>query len=119
VPVDDRTRLQLHRRLEEVLGVEEANTLMDHLPPVGWRDVATKQDLSLVTADIAALRVATKQGLAITREHLEARIKVSTDELRVEMYKGFTRQAWLMFALVGAFNSLLAGYLTLVVTLAN
>ena len=39
--VDDRTRLNLHRRLEETLGHEEADTLMAHLPPVTWDEVAT------------------------------------------------------------------------------
>jgi hypothetical protein len=44
--VDERSRHQLYSRLEEVLGPEAATTLIEHLPPVGWADVATKQDLA-------------------------------------------------------------------------
>ena len=43
--LDERSRHQLHLRLEEVLGPEAATTLMEHLPPIGWADVATKRDL--------------------------------------------------------------------------
>src|SRR5437773_371757 len=43
--IDDLSRSQLHRRLAEVLGPDEAATLMEHLPPVGWADVATKHDV--------------------------------------------------------------------------
>ena len=45
MPVDDRTRLNLHRKLEAVLGTDDADTLMAHLPPVTWQDVATKADV--------------------------------------------------------------------------
>ncbi len=44
--VDERSRHELYRRLEEVLGSEAATTLIEHLPPVGWADVATKHDLA-------------------------------------------------------------------------
>ena len=64
--VDDRTRLNLHRKLEAVLGNEEADTLMAHLPPVTWNGVATKGDV-----DAAVERLGT--------------------ELRGEMHVGFAR----------------------------
>jgi len=51
---DERTRHLLHQRLEEVLGPEEAATLMEQLPPVGWADVATKRDLENLRLDIRA-----------------------------------------------------------------
>ena len=44
--VDDRSRHELYRRLEEVLGLEAATTLIEHLPPAGWADIATKHDLA-------------------------------------------------------------------------
>lgn len=42
---DDRDRYRLQQRLEEVLGPEEASTLMTHLPPSRWDQVVTKDDL--------------------------------------------------------------------------
>lgn len=44
--VDERTRLALARKLDAVLGTDDASTLMEYLPPVGWADIATKQDLA-------------------------------------------------------------------------
>lgn len=48
MPVDERARHELHTRLEQILGSDEATTLMSYLPPVGWADVATKRDLELL-----------------------------------------------------------------------
>ena len=52
--VDERSRHELYRRLEDVLGSEAATTLIEHLPPVGWADVATKRDLDHL-ADVTRL----------------------------------------------------------------
>ncbi|MGC8627359.1 MAG: hypothetical protein ACP5VR_07360 [Acidimicrobiales bacterium] len=39
----------MYNRLAEVLGPEDAVTLMEHLPPVGWADVATKRDIDVLS----------------------------------------------------------------------
>jgi hypothetical protein len=64
--IDEQARHELFKRLEDVLGGREASTLMAHLPPVGWADVATKGDLE-------ALRLATKGDV----ETLEARTEAN------------------------------------------
>ena len=51
------------------MGDEDASTMMEMLAPVGWGDIATKQDLE-------ALRVATKQDIEILRNDLGKDIDV-------------------------------------------
>jgi hypothetical protein len=65
-------RHRLYEKIKEQWGEEHAAELMSYLPPVGWADVATKQDLE-------ALRVATKQDL----EALRVATKHDIDELRL------------------------------------
>ncbi|MDE0116528.1 MAG: hypothetical protein OXT07_07905 [bacterium] len=43
--VDESRRLTLLDRLREVLGEEEARTLIECLPPVRWEQLATKDDV--------------------------------------------------------------------------
>jgi hypothetical protein len=58
--ITEESRFQLHQRLNDVLGEEHATTLMEHLPPIGWADVATKRDLDqlsvLLKKDLDAVR---------------------------------------------------------------
>jgi hypothetical protein len=45
--IDERARREMYEQLEAVLGAQTADALMEHLPPVGWAEVATKSDLNL------------------------------------------------------------------------
>ena len=53
---EQRLRQSLHARLVELVGADETALLMNYLPPVGWADVATKRDLEVLRAEMAALR---------------------------------------------------------------
>jgi hypothetical protein len=35
----------MHLKLKDVLGEQVANTMINHLPPSGWTDVARKSDM--------------------------------------------------------------------------
>jgi hypothetical protein len=50
--VHEQSRRLLFSRLEEVLGVDEAGTLMEHLPPAGWADLATRQDVDQLRTEM-------------------------------------------------------------------
>ena len=79
--IDERSRHILFVKLEEVLGPEEATILMEHLPPAGWAEVATKRDLD-------QFAVATKRDLnhltevnAREHQHLEQMFRGELAEL--------------------------------------
>jgi hypothetical protein len=61
--ISDQSRYDLHQRLAQVLGVDEAATLMAHLPPVGWADVATRRDLDQLGRELRAEMAAGFAGM--------------------------------------------------------
>ena len=89
--VDERRRHQLYRRLEEVLGQDEAGTLMEHLPPVGWADVARQGDLIALRKDLEVLR-------AELDSKLEAKLNSQTKTLVALMSAQVVAVAGLAFA---------------------
>ena len=74
--IDERARHQLYLRLEEHLGAEAATTLMEHLPPVGWADVATKRDLDHLRRDRSRRR-----DLDRDRRQTDSRAEIRTRRL--------------------------------------
>ena len=83
--ITEETRHQLFQRLEQVLGADEAATLMQHLPPVGWADVATKHDLEqqrmALSSDIELVRVQLGNEITTLRTELGHDIETLRTEL--------------------------------------
>ena len=112
---DDRYRL--HQHLEEVLGRDDANTLMEHLPPTGWANVATKDD-------VEHLRVSTTHHLDQLRaqmvhefelrdvrfERIEQRFDSFRLEMKADMERAFRMQT---FAIVGLMFTMLSAFVAL------
>lgn len=67
-------RHHLFRKLEDLLGPDDATTLMDSLPTGGWETVTTKDDLA-----------ATRNDLRTEIQSLRGEIQVLGAELRQEM----------------------------------
>ena len=98
---NDKARLELHRRLDSVLGAEEASTLMSHLPPVTWDQVATKDDLRALEANLRAEISVSASGLRAEMAELRTEVRTEIGGLRTEISDAITRQTrWMLgFAL--------------------
>jgi hypothetical protein len=111
--LDERARRQLHARLEAVLGHEEAMILMEHLPPLGWSEVATSRELEAVRIDLGGQIAEVRGEVAELRGEVRGEIA----ELRGEMLErmaGQTRS--IVVAMVGT-NAALATLVLAAVTL--
>lgn len=99
--VNERDRVKLYARLEETLGHEHAEVLMEYLPPVGWNDVARRHDVEGVRAELHVLRAEMHTGFAELRA-----------ELRVELHQQLNRHlVWTIgaiFTSVGAILGMIA-----------
>ena len=97
--MDERARHDLYLSLEEHLGAEAATTLMEHLPPTGWAEVATKRDLD----HLAAL---TQRDLDATRaqiDQLGSQLRLEMRDVSLNLQKTISNQTWvLLLAVFGA-----------------
>ena len=96
--ITDADRHRLYDALVATLGEQEATILMEHLPPVGWADVATKTDLEHLRAEM-------NSGFRAAQATMDTR----TETLRAEMAVGFARSdtqiATLQASMEAKFNS--------------
>jgi hypothetical protein len=101
--VDERHRLALADAAKRAFGDDAGITLMELLPPVGWADVATKQDLRafesrFLSIDSRFLSIDSRLAM------LEQRVGKVEDKLD-EMSREIRAQTWklmtLMVAVVG------------------
>ena len=108
--VNEAARHELYTRLEELLGQQPSSTLMSLLPPVGWADVATKDDLRMlgleVRAEVSGLRTELRDGIADLRAELRdeiADVRTEVAGFRADVADGQRR---LTLTLVGAMVSI-------------
>jgi hypothetical protein len=98
--ITERSRQNLFKRLDEQLGPEEAETMMELLPHQGWSEVARTSDLhalerslndritaesALLRAEMADLRAELRTDMAQLRTDLETDMA----ELRTEFHTSF------------------------------
>ena len=115
--VDERARHELYEQLARVLGPEAATTLLEHLPPGGWSDVATTRDLDQLEQRIALRFEASEVRIDARFEAVDARIEAAEQRMlavfRGELVTAITTQTRTMiFTMAGTVVSLSAVALT-------
>lgn len=90
-------RASLFNTLAELMGTEDAETLMQQLPPGSWDTMATKDDLQVLGATLAT---------TFTAALAEFRVEVTNAfaELRVDVANGFAEAAKERAEIIKAFS---------------
>ena len=98
-------------------GGEVADIIMEHLPPSGWSDLATRRDIAEASmvlrgdferqsyelrSEMAELRAELRGEMA----DLRAELRGEMAQLRVDMAEGFQRQIkWMVGSMIGMFTA--------------
>ena len=85
--ITEDQRHDLYEGLIEVLGRAKATTLMEHLPPVGWADVATKRDLDHQSA-------VSRRDLEVESGKIRQEMTTGFADVQQEMSTGFAANPW-------------------------
>lgn len=97
--IDERQRHLLHEKLDDVLGPDEAATLMAPLPPVGWADVARRSDVDHLGERLRAEFRAELHGLRAEMHREFGEVRNEIGQVREEIVGG-NRQ--MVFAIIGS-----------------
>jgi len=73
--VTERRRHRLHQKLDEVLGLDDATTTMELLPPTGWADVARRDDLDRLEATLGGQITRVESDLRGEIERVETNLR--------------------------------------------
>jgi hypothetical protein len=101
VSVSESQRHQVFQWFEEAMGPERAAVIMEMLPPVGWADLATKDD-------VRALGVEVRGEIAELRGEI-AEVRGEIAELRGELHHAFARSQRATYLSILASNATIAG----------
>ncbi|MFM7525839.1 MAG: hypothetical protein ACKO48_04900 [Actinomycetota bacterium] len=97
VSSSEAERFTLHQTLRGLMPEAVADTLMSHLPPAGWSDVARTSDIEELRVatkhDIQELRVATKHDIDALRDATKhdidlLAVRLDNVETRLESIEG-------------------------------
>ena len=86
-------RAALYASLVNSMGEEAADTLMDQLPPSGWDQMATKDDLAAAELRLRAAFVTAIAETNVKMAEGHAKLVEGLADLKVAMHAGFAEAA--------------------------
>ena len=102
----ERERHELAAKPEELLGPDQAATLMEHLPPMRWDALARQEDLLALRSDADQLRIdvaRTNDRIEHLTEVMELRFESLGDRITAHVAERVdTQTKLLVFSLLGA-----------------
>ena len=106
--ITDAERHRLHTKLDEMIGEEDAATLMAHLPPSGWSDVVRTRDLDQFEARMETRFQAIDHRFESLEQRLELKIEATVQRAMREQTNRYLLGLGAFFSVFATVQALLA-----------
>ena len=69
--ITELRRLEMEQQFQRKFGMDVSDTIMSHLPPNGWHNIATTADVNGLHTEIEFFRAATKTEFNLIRSDIK------------------------------------------------
>jgi hypothetical protein len=104
--ITESRRFDMFGVLREKLGPDVAETLIEHLPPTGWGDVARRSDIDRLEHEFQNLETRLNNRFQESETRIDEKFNAFEERLMLRtetlINKAINRQLWIMLSFTGA-----------------
>ena len=90
--ITESRRLEMEQQFQRKFGMDVSDTIMGHLPPNGWHNVATTADIVGLHTEIELFRAVTKSEFNLIRSDIKKDLELLEYKIVTALHQELAKQ---------------------------